>query len=68
MSKSDVFEDEVPSCPGCASHEVVPIIYTPPSDEMFTAAKLRLIVLADTPASAGAPQWKCQSGSCDYSF
>jgi hypothetical protein len=68
MTTTNVFEGEPPSCPVCASDRVVPIIYTPPSDEMLIAAKMGHLVLGDTQASAATAHWKCQSGSCDYSF
>lgn len=68
MPTRDLFDDALPPCPLCSSGDFIPIIYTPPSDEMRFAAELGHIVLGNAKNRETRPQWKCNSGSCDYRF
>jgi hypothetical protein len=68
LTTTELFTDDPRECPACCDGAIVPIIYGPASHEMKMAAHLGQIVLAETPATDGSPQWMCQKPSCLHQF
>ena len=61
MSDNRPIDNAGPSCPGCNSRELVPILYGYPSEGAFDAAARGEVALGGCCIRGDDPQWICRA-------
>jgi hypothetical protein len=53
--------DDTPNCPHCGSHDVIPVVYGLPDEELEELARRGSVWLGGCIVWAGQPEWKCRA-------